>query len=68
MTDESLHYISYLVRVWREEAAPSAPAQWRAEVEHVQSGARRRFESPDALWTFMRQLEPKGDDDHAIDS
>lgn len=64
MSNEPLHYTSYLVRVWREEAAPPSLAQWRAEVEHVQSGVRRRFESPDALWTYLRQLEPMGDDNH----
>ncbi|HHW87947.1 MAG TPA: hypothetical protein GX400_17300 [Chloroflexi bacterium] len=67
MTDERLHYTSYLVRVWQEEAVPPALAQWRAEVEHVQSGVRQRFESPAALWTFLRQLEPMGDNENAID-
>ena len=64
MNNEPSHYTSYLVRVWQEEAVPPASVQWRAEVEHVQSGVRQRFESPDALWTFLRQLEPKGDNNH----
>lgn len=65
MDNEASHYTSYLVRVWREGTEPPAPVQWRAEVEHVQSGVRRRFESPDALFAFLRQLEPKGDEDNA---
>ena len=65
MNNEPVHYSSYLVRVWQEKPASPAPLQWRAEVEHVQSGVRQRFESPAELWTFLRQLDLMGDDDHA---
>lgn len=68
MNNEPSHYTSYLVRVWQEEPAPPASVQWRAEVEHVQSGVRHRFDSPADLWAFLRHLEPIGDNDHAIDS
>lgn len=68
MVTELAHYTSYLVRVWQEDAAESQPVQWRAEVEHVQSGVRRCFRSPAELWAFLRQLDPMGDDNDEIDT
>lgn len=65
MNNEPSHYTSYLIRVWQEEIEPSASVQWSAEVEHVQSGVRRRFAAPADLWAFLRRLEPRGDDNHA---
>ncbi len=65
MHNEPAYYTSYLVRVWQEETEPPTVGHWRAEVEHVQSGVRQRFAAPADLWAFLRQLEPKGDDNHA---
>jgi hypothetical protein len=56
MTTEISAYTSYLVRVWQQSRPdPAEPAVWHAEAEHIQTGQRRRFDDPQALWTFLNQ-------------
>lgn len=41
---------SFIVRLWRENRDdPSQTAEWRGWIEHVQSGARRYFQKPQAV-------------------
>jgi hypothetical protein len=51
----SLEYKSFLVRLWREKNGPSPQANWEAEIEHIQSGERRGFNTLDELLEFLRQ-------------
>ncbi len=54
-------YASFLIRMWREvdPAAPDAAAEWRGEIEHIQSGQRWRFVSIEALLACLR-LQTEG--------
>jgi hypothetical protein len=56
-----LEYKSFLVRLWRERDDPSMRVDWKAEVEHVQSGQRWEFGSLAELLEFMgkQQIEAK---------
>jgi hypothetical protein len=51
-------YVSFLVRLWREPGVPALPlsATWHAEVEHIQTGRKWRFDSADELLDFLRRL------------
>ena len=62
MNDVPPTYASYLLRLWLEPA-PGAPegGVWQGEVEHIQTGERRRFAETDALWAFLRQNFPPGE-------
>ena len=53
----SMAYVSFLVRLWREEqAAPSEPAAaWQSELKHIQNGGRWTFSTIDELLGFLRQ-------------
>lgn len=46
-------YTSFLVRLWRE--TEDRTSEWRGEVEHIQSGQRRKFAAFDELAAFLRQ-------------
>jgi len=50
-------YISFLIRLWREESPelPEALADWQGEVEHIQSGRRWIFSTLDGLLSFLRR-------------
>jgi hypothetical protein len=50
-------YISFLIRLWREESPelPEATAAWEGEVEHIQSGRRWTFDTLDELLSFLRR-------------
>ena len=48
------HYISYLVRLWRD--ADSRGAVWQASAEHPMTGQRIHFTSPAALFDFLDSL------------
>jgi len=70
MNSETMQYASYLVRLWRDSetttaAKPASP--YRAEVEHIQSGQRHQFHTPDDLWTFLNQVIPTGEQDVTLD-
>jgi hypothetical protein len=45
----------FIVRVWREDSQATPGGQWRGSVEHVPSGQRIHFISPEALTEFVRQ-------------
>lgn len=47
MTD----YHAYLIRFWRD----SAHGPWRAELVSPQSGAARRFATPEQAYAWMRE-------------
>lgn len=53
----SLKYISFLLRVWREEKGEPEPslADWHAELEHIQSGNCWKFEEVEDLISFLRK-------------
>jgi hypothetical protein len=54
---EAQEYRSFLVRLWLEAGVAGAEsAQWRGEVEHIQSGQARQFESLNALLDFFGTL------------
>ena len=65
MNYETAVYASYLVRLWRDDGP--ATAVYRAEVEHIQSGQRHQFHTPDDLWTFLNQVIPTGEQDVTLD-
>ena len=48
-----LEYKSFLVRLWREKDDPSKSVDWKAEVEHIQSGRRWDFGAIDELLAFL---------------
>ena len=49
-------YTSYLVRLWQEPLAAEPHASiWCVEVEHIQSGACRRFRTLDELQQYLQQ-------------
>lgn len=58
-------YLSYLLRLWREERGEKIV--WRASLESVQTGERCSFGTIDDLFHFLReQAEPsaiRGKDD-----
>jgi hypothetical protein len=65
MNHDTAVYASYLVRLWRDDNP--ATAVYRAEVEHIQTGQRRQFQTPDDLWAFLNQVMPTGEYDVALD-
>ncbi len=50
-------YASFLIRLWRERspAPPESAADWRSEVEHIQTGRRWTFNTLDELLGFLRR-------------
>lgn len=50
-------YLSFILRIWRERdlERPDSPlGEWQGEVEHIQTGERRSFNSIDAVVDFLR--------------
>lgn len=66
MSHETAVYASYLVRLWRGDGSATADDQYRAEVEHIQSGQRRQFHTPDDLWAFLNRTAPTGEYDATL--
>lgn len=60
MPNQTLQYLSYLLRCWEEERqTPYQPAVWRFSLENVQTGERYAFVDFDALLAFLHtQLKP----------
>jgi hypothetical protein len=54
-------YASFLVRMWHPvlAEAPDRPGPWQGEIEHIQSGRRRVFRSPEELLALL--LEQAGE-------
>ena len=53
MIDERRHYLSYLLRLWRERA--TLPAVWRASLENPQTGERLGFADIMQLFAFLEK-------------
>lgn len=53
----TLQYASFLIRLWCEPCAETAPpaAGWHGEVEHIQSGQHWAFSTMDDLLLFLRR-------------
>ena len=49
-------YISFLVRFYRESGpgTPGSAANWRGEIEHIQTGKQHRFESLEEMFKYLR--------------
>jgi hypothetical protein len=53
----TIHYASFLVRLWREESADLSQksVMWESEVEHIQTGERWEFDTLDQMLAFLRR-------------
>jgi hypothetical protein len=53
----TIHYASFLVRLWREETADLSQqsTNWESEVEHIQTGDRWEFDTLDQMLAFLRR-------------
>jgi len=53
----SAEYASFLVRLWCEpdQEQPEVVANWQGEVEHIQSGRHRAFDTLDEALGFLRR-------------
>lgn len=49
-----LEYASFLVRLSRQVWSGTHEVEWHGEVEHIQSGRRWTFRTPDDLLRFLR--------------
>jgi hypothetical protein len=49
-------YMSFLVRLWREQPGDDLPCDWRGELEQIQTGIRWNFSTHCELLTFLHQL------------
>jgi hypothetical protein len=60
-TSTRFQYASFLVRMWRPvlSAAPERAGSWQGEIEHIQSGRRLVFGSPEELLVLL--LEQAGE-------
>ena len=50
-------YISFLVRLWREKdpISEASALQWKAQVEHIQTGRRWTFDTLEETLAFLRR-------------
>ncbi len=68
MHNETMHYASYLIRLWRDdEPAAAHEPRFHAEVEHIQTGQRHHFHTPADLYAFLHQPTPAGEQNETID-
>ena len=51
----SLEYKSFLLRLWRKNTDQSPQANWEAEIEHIQSGARWEFGTLEEMLEFLQR-------------
>jgi hypothetical protein len=55
----TLEYKSFILRLWWQTDDRSAQANWEAEIEHIQSGERWKFQTVKELLVFLRStMEP----------
>lgn len=52
MTEEETHYLSYLLRLWRDTDVENV---WRASVESARPGERRCFAGLEDLFGFLQE-------------
>jgi hypothetical protein len=48
-------YVSFVVRIWRNQSSSEQPGRWCGEIEHIQSGVRWRFCTLTELLNFLQQ-------------
>jgi hypothetical protein len=53
VTNEQGRYLSYLLRMWQTRR--EGEIVWRTSLESSETGERRGFTSPDALFAFLRE-------------
>jgi hypothetical protein len=53
----SIEYASFLVRLWRQIGGEleNASVEWHGEIEHIQTGKRRAFDTLEDLLDFLRR-------------
>lgn len=66
MSNEQTDYLSYLLRLWRENGKEQTA--WRASLERSRTAKRQAFPSLDELFEHLQQrvgvvLDADGDDD-----
>ncbi|MCA9875376.1 MAG: hypothetical protein KC441_17010 [Anaerolineales bacterium] len=49
-SSESVVYLAYLLRFWREDEA----LPWRATIENPHTGEKRSFALPEDVWLFLQ--------------
>jgi len=55
----STMYASFLIRVWQDAETIPSVAQWRVEIEHIQSGQQHCFDTLEQALDFLyRQVYP----------
>jgi hypothetical protein len=47
-------YVSFLVRLWREDGLDEQAAGWQGEVEQIQTGQRWQFDSLEEILKHLR--------------
>jgi hypothetical protein len=52
---DSEDYISFVVRIWREQSGGEQPSRWCGEIEQIQSGVRWCFSTLTDLLAFLQQ-------------
>ncbi len=73
MSNETVQYTSYLVRLWLANGADGLGTadgvfrRYHAEVEHIQTGQRHQFYTPADLWTFLHRHFPTGEQNETSD-
>jgi hypothetical protein len=49
-------YMSFLVRLWRDQTGDVQPCDWCGELEQIQTGTRLSFSTYSELLAYLRQL------------
>jgi hypothetical protein len=52
---QSEDYMSFLVRLWRDQPGNVQYCDWHGEIEHIQTGARWSFSTLETLLIFLHQ-------------
>ena len=66
MTNEQPEYLSYLLRMWREDG--KEPTNWWASLESALTGKRHVFPSLMELFAFLQRQALAGHDANQDDS
>jgi hypothetical protein len=48
-------YVSFLLRLWRDQPTDDRRGAWHGEIEHIQTGARWGFSTLSDLIAFLHQ-------------